>query len=115
MVEIMKSPEGEYRVVSRGERPPVDHDQYWERVKRALQHVFGKDPAPADQLRQKVNDALPDTQTAFYHADPFEVAADLAGRRHQSVTPDEEARYLEVLDSQDRPKAEELAVTHPEA
>jgi hypothetical protein len=78
-------------------------EHYWGRVKRALQHVFQKDPTRADELRKRVDGAPPDTQTAFYHADPFEIAADLAGRRNHPLSDAETARYLDLLDRRDRP------------
>ena len=103
MVERMQSAEGEYGVVGRGETPPIVREHYWGRVKRALQQIFGADPTPADELRKRVEAAPRDTHTAFYHADLFEVAADLAGRRDHPLSESEKARYLELLDPRDRP------------
>jgi hypothetical protein len=52
-------------------------------VKQTLEKVFGIDPAEAlrrvDELRQKISDLKkPETETVFYHAEPFDVAEDLA-------------------------------------
>jgi hypothetical protein len=93
MPEQVTSPEGEYSVIRRGEQLPEDFKQdYWMRVKRALREVFGKDPRQAERLRESVENASADTQTAFYHADPFDVAADLAGRRHALISPSSRIR-----------------------
>lgn len=116
MPEPVTSSEGRYDIVRPGEALPDDFKrEYWRRVRRALIEVFHGDPSLADRLRDKVeNDASPDTRTIFYHADPFEVAADLAGRRGQAVSAAEKSRYLTVESAPDRPSREALRQTHPE-
>lgn len=115
MIERIVSPEGEYDVIQRGTAPPPElKDGYWERVRRALQDVFGADPGLAEPVRRNLEQQPADTQTAFYHADPFEVAADLAGRRGQIISADEKARYLDAEQRSDRPSPEQLRQAHPE-
>jgi hypothetical protein len=79
-----------------------------------LKKVFQSDPLPAKTLREKVDEAPAETQTIFYHADPFEVAADLAGRRQESITAEEKRRYVDAENPSDRPPNEALGSTRPE-
>jgi hypothetical protein len=75
--------------------------------------VFRADARQADELRRKVDGEPPDTQTAFYHADPFDIAAQLAGRRH--TTPEEKKKYLDaVAKSGDSAPLELVDRDHPE-
>jgi hypothetical protein len=55
-------------------------NQYWDLVKRTLEEIFGVDPAHADALRREVKTWPAQEQLLFYHAEPLDVAADLAGR-----------------------------------
>ena len=116
MIEKVVSEEGEYEIVGRGSALPksFNKDDYWERVELTLEKVFHSDPFAAKRLRRKVDGAKADTQTAFYHADPFEVAADLAGHRQEPITPEEKRRYIDAVNISDSPKDEELRSTHPE-
>ena len=119
MPEQVTSPEADYRVIARGEYPsPQDIATYWSLVKRALRDVFEvDDDAPVNALRDKVNAQNADTQTVFYHADPFEVAADLAGQRGKVITADEKARYIDKvkkLRGDKRPSGEQLEQDPPE-
>ena len=115
MPEQVTSPEGEYSVIRRGEELPEDFkEDYWKRVKRTLREVFGKDPGQAERLREHVKNAPADTQTAFYHADPFDVAADLAGRRGAVISREEMRRYLEIEQRRDQPSDEDLDWRPPE-
>jgi hypothetical protein len=113
MADHIKSSEGDYGVIRGGEKPDDQFKGYfWERVKRALDAVFEKNPDLAEAARERVERAPADTQTAFYHADPFEVAADLAGQRE--VTPEQKRRYIEAEERQDRPPESALRQSHPE-
>ena len=115
MIERVSSSEGEYHVIRPGEALSEDfRDEYWGRVKRTLQRVFHGNPTDADRLRDKINAAPEETQTIFYHADPFEVAADLAGRREGPISQEEQEEYLRTEERADRPVREELGRTHPE-
>jgi hypothetical protein len=74
--------------------PTIDSDydypqatQYWDLVKKTLKQVFSlPDPILQDALRgaevleQEVSKSLAQEQLLFYHAEPLDVAADLAGR-----------------------------------
>ncbi|MBR0871282.1 hypothetical protein JQ633_13010 [Bradyrhizobium tropiciagri] len=115
MIENTKSAEGEYKILERGDALPEDFkNEYWEQVKRILREVFDSKPSAADDLRKDVNAASPDTQTAFYHADPFEVAADLMGRRGKPITPDEKQRYLKIKNLPKPPGNDDLNISRPE-
>src|SRR5215467_13704458 len=80
MIEKIKSPDGahEYSIIHRGDTPPEKFQRdYWNLVQRALDEVFHSSVQSMGVLRKRMEKASADTQTAFYHADPFEVAADL--------------------------------------
>jgi hypothetical protein len=109
---------GDYRTVAPDQLlSKTFRDAYWARVKQALRDVFRGDEKEADGARKRLDDfeeLKGQPQTIFYHADPFEVAADLAGRRGQEVTPDEKARYQQVLRQAERPPASDVNAMHPE-
>ncbi len=56
-----------------------DADRYWRLVRKTLEEVFGKNPNSVGPLRRDVGTSPPDEQWSFYHAEPLDVAADLAG------------------------------------
>jgi hypothetical protein len=56
--------------------------EFWRVVERTLENVFNGNPADARQLRQEIDTLSDEEQLLFYHAEPFDVAADLA-----DVTP----------------------------
>ena len=56
-------------------------DKYWVLVKRTLREVFQEKTDSADTLRKEVSQRLADEQLQFYHAEPLDIAADLAGKR----------------------------------
>jgi hypothetical protein len=95
-------------------------DAYWRRVVETLQHVFGMSRSDAeDKVRElwaKLKETGPDTQLHFYHSDPFEVAADLAGAAARPITPEEKRRYIELqnLPKDDRPDPAALDRLLPE-
>ena len=76
-----------------------DVDHYWLKVKETLRRVFHQsDPdRMADDLRQRVTTAGPDTELHFYHSDPLQVAADLSGHRSRPLSAEEKSGYWEVL------------------
>ena len=61
--------------------PYPEADRYWDIVKRTLGDVFKESPDPADVLRREMSQSSAEEQLQFYHAEPLDVAADLAGRR----------------------------------
>lgn len=104
-------------VIPPTETPPKEfRDQYWSTVVRTLKEVFDVGSTEdLDRLREKVDEAPAATQTAFYHAEPFDVAADLAGRRGDRVTAEEKQRYVRhILPAQEKPSEAELGRAHPE-
>ncbi|HEX5327389.1 MAG TPA: hypothetical protein VFW75_12025 [Acetobacteraceae bacterium] len=107
---------GRYRVIRPDESLSQDFcDRYWQRVKDILGQVFQVNDTRADEARMKLGELERRTpQTVFYHADPLEVAADLAGRRDRAITPEEKERYQQLLGEVDRPPPSHLAATHPE-
>ncbi len=56
-------------------------DRYWELVKDTLEKIFGQSSTKgaADDLRREVAQSPQEEQIIFYHAEPLDVAADLAG------------------------------------
>ncbi len=107
---------GRYRVI-RPDQPlsPEFRDEYWLRVKDTLRKVFGKGGRCAEEARKKLEKLEQQSQTIFYHAEPLEVAADLAGRRQEPITAEERARYQkEVLGGHDRPPQGHFEAVHPE-
>ncbi|HXZ00633.1 MAG TPA: hypothetical protein VEI03_11575 [Stellaceae bacterium] len=79
---------------------PDEMRKYWNRVQKTLTDVFkisDREAAKAvGELQERLHKTEPDAQLHFYHADPFQVAADTA-RPGGEVTPEEKDRYLEVL------------------
>lgn len=61
--------------------PYPSADKYWDLVKRTLDEVFQHSTKPAEHLRWAMSDWPPEEQLLLYHAEPLNVAADLAGRR----------------------------------
>lgn len=59
----------------------ADKDRYWQAVEAALD-VLGVPRESASRLRQRLEslDPRPGPQELFYHAEPLDVARDLAGR-----------------------------------
>lgn len=68
-------------------------DLYWRVVDATLRDVFGRADTGIDALRRDIMAAPERERLMFYHNDPLDVAADLAG-----VRPDEAqaARYREM-------------------
>jgi hypothetical protein len=109
--------QSEGQVAPRGYRlPQAAQDQYWEIVKQTLEKVFGIDPAEAlrrvNELRQKISDLKkPETETVFYHAEPFDVAEDLASLQsgqlptQRQITTTQRNDYLDIkgVSPADRP------------
>ena len=64
-------------------------DEYWNIVRKTLEDVFRRKPTDIDALVDKFQRLLgkhgPEEQLLFYHAEPLDVAADLAGRRPSDV------------------------------
>lgn len=75
--------------------PYPEIDRYWDMVKRTLEEVFQKSPSPADTLREDINKRPAEEQLQFYHAEPLDVAADLAGER---PTDDKVKAYRNLAD-----------------
>ena len=61
----------------------TDKDWYWEGVERALD-VLACSREAARGLRREVERLPRDAQELFYHAEPLDVARDLAGLREYS-------------------------------
>jgi hypothetical protein len=54
---------------------------YWFMVEHALSDVFRVSRDLHKDLRLEMDNASPEEQLLFYHAEPLDVAADLAGQR----------------------------------
>ena len=77
-----------------------DLELYWQYVKEALHEVFGKDKSLADEARERLENVEREKQepfTLFYHASPFEVAADLAGQGGNEITIAQRKAYQKLL------------------
>jgi hypothetical protein len=97
--------------------PEAVRDEYWGVVKRVLVHVFHDDAQKADIARTRLEDferGAGEPQTFFYHADPFEVAADLAGRRGREITSEQKQRYQDLIVAHDKPPGSQVHATYPQ-
>ncbi len=88
---------------------------YWAKVYEALVDVFGTRDQDAGRLVERVRERIdhelpPDSQSAIYNVDPFQVAADLSGAQGRSVTDDEMRNYAKIAWN---PDARERA-SHPD-
>lgn len=66
-------------------------DAYWRLVDLTLEQVFNGNPADARAFRLRLDSAPPEEQTIFYHAEPLDVAADIADV--VQATPQQVANY----------------------
>lgn len=60
--------------------------RYWNLVTKTLEQVFGGSSQKAKSLRRELNRWPEEERIHFYHSEPLDVAATLAGKR-----PDREA------------------------
>lgn len=71
-------------------------DNYWKLVEETLQEVFNKGfdkLRECKELQSKVNEGERKERQIFYHAEPLDVAADLAG---EPLTPEQVDKYLDI-------------------
>ena len=54
-------------------------EQYWQLVRKSLEHIFLQPSNDADALQQTIENLPTAQQDFFYNEEPFNVAADLAG------------------------------------
>lgn len=109
--------EGGYRIIRSDERLSREfRDRYWQRVKRVLCEIFEANEELADRAREKLEERGIDkrSQTLFYHAEPLEVAADLAGHTHKAINPQHRLSYQRMLalSPLDSPPLEPLDCNH---
>jgi hypothetical protein len=71
--------------------PYPDVDEYWELVKRTLEEVFQAPQYLADSLKGRIEQLPADEQLLFYHAEPLDVAGDIAGV--PLINPDRVRQY----------------------
>lgn len=122
MSDGSNAPEGDYRIIGPRDLLPLDfHDRYWNRVREATREVFQADESEVERARDRLKHLEErEPHTIFYNADPLEVAADLAGRKGQPITPQEKVRYQRLLErweffpGPDRPQPEDMDINHPE-
>ena len=60
-------------------------EKYWDLVQRTLDEVFQQSAKPAEHLRWDISNRPAEEQLLFSHAEPLDVAADLARRRPSDV------------------------------
>lgn len=72
-----------------------DADRYWDLVKRTLDTIFQESPESAHRLSKEVSTWPNEEQLLFYHGEPLDVAADLAGR---PPSDDEVKEYRHLAD-----------------
>ncbi len=70
-------------------------ERYWEVVGQSLKRVFQCDPADADPIKHRVERAGREAQEKFYQAEPYSVAADIAGETGPG-TPAQQLEYLRI-------------------
>ena len=71
-----------------------DRDGYWHLVEETLGKVFQHSLDPARELRKDVDTWAQEEQLFFYHSEPLDVAADIAG---EAVTRDHTSMYLGLV------------------
>ena len=69
-------------------------EEYWALVRESLQRIFQRDPDLADVLRRDIVNLSDEEQLFFYHASPFDIAAELAGIKAPTEQQLEEFRRL---------------------
>lgn len=70
-------------------------DRYWEVVRRSVERVFHGDADAVASRRTIVDEADPDDQEKFYQAEPYSVAADIAGETGPGA-PSQQQEYLKI-------------------
>ena len=73
-------------------RPYVD--AYWELVRRCLTEFFSQPTDEAEALQQQIENLPYARQDVFYHGDPLDLAAGLAGKR---ATESQHAQFLQMV------------------
>jgi hypothetical protein len=63
-----------------------------------------------DSIKKRLDASLPDTHLYFYHANPFQVAADLANKNSPITLAEKEyyITHIRKLPDNDRPNSESL-------
>ena len=74
---------------------PDQRQRYWEVVRLSVEHVFHGDVGAVARRRSTVNEAGLRDQEKFYQAEPYSVAADIAGDAG-SATPSQQLEYLKI-------------------
>ena len=74
---------------------PDQRDRYLEVVRRSVERVFRSDAGAVAKRRSAVNEADPKDQEKFYQAEPYSVAADIAGEAGHG-TPSQQLEYLKI-------------------
>ena len=100
---------------------PEKIEKYWRDVSETLEQIFGE-PNAVNKVRRlrEMLKGLPeqkkDTELHFYHLDPFQVAADLAGSARHLVSPQARAEYIrrKNLPEKDRPDDDSVLRAKPE-
>jgi len=77
----------------------TDQDRYWEAVEMALE-VLEAPRELAFRFRERLETLHPGPQELFYHAEPLDVAKDLAGR--EACTEAEADAYIRKVSEQIR-------------
>jgi hypothetical protein len=93
---------------------PQDIRNYWDQVEEILKGSFKVSDedtrAYVDDIQKRLQDTPADTQLYFYHANPFEVAADLAKKNTPITYPEKEfyVAHVRKRPENDRPSREVL-------
>jgi hypothetical protein len=72
------------------DRLPDWHIQkYWDVVEEVLREIFKNNQANniVDRLRPKIGQLPPEERDLFFHAEPLDTAADIAGRGNEDLKP----------------------------
>ena len=70
-----------------------DVDKYWRLVEESLKRIFGAPYDRLERVRGWVRERSEEEQLLFYHAEPLDVAADIAQKRPDANAID---RYLNI-------------------
>jgi len=87
--------------------PTVEQDHFWSIVRQCVRTFHTVDPsktlAEATRLRRKVNEMPVEQMELFYHAEPFDVACNLAGNALD--VKDHLEEYIAIRDADSRREA----------
>ena len=76
---------------------PELRQEFWRRVKYAVEQIYNGDPAVVDAYRRQVDDATAAEQMLVYREEPLQVASDLVHLARQQAEDAPPASGLEEI------------------